>query len=815
MNKPGFFLLLLLIIVPLRASANPQPNIIFLLADDLGYGDLGCYGQELIDTPNLDRLAAEGIRFTQAYAGGPVCTSSRSVLMTGLHNGHTPARDNVPHYPTYLDEADVTIAEVLKQSGYHTGGIGKWSLGDPNTPGRATNQGFDEWFGYLNQDHAHYYWTEYLDDGERRRELPGNPISHDHYSHDLLTERSLKFIRSSSKEHAPFFFYGAFTLPHFSSKEEDQDGLAVPSTDPYTDRDWPLKAKKYAAMVHRLDRDVGRIAALVDELGIAENTLLIFSSDNGGHSTVWNDFQTSGPLRGFKRDLTEGGIRVPFIARWPGTIAAESVSDEVIAFQDLFPTFAELAGAGIPEGLELDGVPVTAALKGGSLDTEREPLYWDYGHCRPFYDQAVRLKNWKGIRLGKEGGQIQLYDLSDDIGETRDLAGEAPNVVKKIEEIMDSAVTPNARYPIGEIYRGGSIWRAENHHPSKSKLPPLTKPGEGAWESAELLFDLEERPTPSCHSSTIVELPGGQLAAAWFGGTNEPHIDNSIWFTRQVDGEWQQSVAVVDGSEGEVEDHRTGNPVLFQAKEGPLLLFYKVVPHEPNRASAWWGMMTRSDDGGKSWEKPWKLGENEKLGSHPHLIGPVKNRPIQLEDGAILCPSSSEHEGWRVHFELTRDLGKTWEVIGPINDSSNFNAIQPSLLFHSDRHWQVLCRTKEGVVGQAMSEDSGKTWGPFTATPLPNPNSGTDAITLADGRFFIVYNHTLKRAPFPASRNMLNVAISEDGKKWTPVLTLEREEKSEFSYPYVIQSRDGKVHITWTWKRESIRHAVLDPTKIQ
>ena len=806
-------LLFLLLSISLSGAEEP-PNIIFLLADDLGYGDAGCYGQKLIATPNIDRLANEGMRFTQAYAGGPVCTSSRSVLMTGLHNGHTPARDNVPHYPTYLDDEDVTVAEILQTAGYRTGGIGKWSLGDPNTPGRATNQGFDKWFGYLNQDHAHYYWTEYLDKDERRIELPGNPESKEHYSHDLLTEEALKFIRESAEIDSPFFFYGAFTLPHFSSKKEDKDGLAVPSTEPYSDRDWPEKAKKYAAMVHRLDESVGQIVELVDELGLTENTLIIFSSDNGGHSTVWKEFQTSGPLRGFKRDLTEGGIRVPFIARWPGTIEENTVSDEVVAFQDLFPTFAELSGAETPSNLKLDGISITAALTGGAPEASRGHLYWDYGHCRRFYDQAVRLGDWKAIRLGKEDGKVQLFDLSDDIGEVHDVSAENPDVVKQVAQIMDQAVVTHPRYPIGEIYRGGAIWLAENHHPSQHPLPPLSKPGEGAWESSEFLFETDKAPTPTCHSSTLVELSDGQLAAAWFGGTKEPHVDNSIWFTRQEGGEWTNPVAVVDGSEGLSSDHRTGNPVLFQSRDGPLLLFYKVVPHEPNRASAWWGMMTRSDDGGRTWAEPWKLGEDEKLGSRPHLIGPVKNRAVELADGSILCPSSTEHEGWRVHFEITRDLGKSWEVIGPINDATNYNVIQPSLLFHSEKEWQVLGRTKEGVVAQARSENAGKTWGAFSATNLLNPNAGTDAITLEDGRHLIIYNHTNKRGPFPRNRNMLNVALSDDGKKWTPILTLEKEDASEFSYPYVIQTSDGKVHFTWTWKRKTIRHAVFDPAEL-
>ena len=256
-----------------------RPNIIFILADDLGYGDLGCYGQESIKTPHLDALAADGLRFTQAYAGGPVCTPSRSSLMTGFHNGHSPARDNIPHYHTYLDEQDVTIADMLSDAGYRCGGVGKWSLGDAGTVGRATAQGFDTWFGYLNQDHAHHYYTEYLDDDEGRLELTGNTLSREHYSHDLMTARALDFIRENSAR--PFFLYAAYTVPHYSSRSEDPDRFAVPTTDPYTDRDWDPKSKKYGAMVHRLDRDVGRIVALIEELELTNNTLIIFTSDNG------------------------------------------------------------------------------------------------------------------------------------------------------------------------------------------------------------------------------------------------------------------------------------------------------------------------------------------------------------------------------------------------------------------------------------------------------------------------------------------------------------------------------------------------------
>lgn len=435
-----------------------HPNIIFIMADDLGYGDLGCYGQTLIRTPNIDRLAANGLRFTQAYAGGPVCAATRAGLMTGLHNGHAPARDNVPHYASYLQDSDRTLAEVLKAAGYRTGGVGKWSLGDAGTVGRATNQGFDTWFGYLNQDHAHHYFTEYLDDDEGRLDLHGNGESHKRYSHDLLTDRALKFISAANEDKRPFFLYAAYTLPHFSSRDEDDDGLAVPSTEPYSGTAWDERSKKYAAMIHMLDRDVGRIVDLVDTSGLKNSTLVVITSDNGGHSSVAKRFNTNGPLRGFKSELTEGGIRAPFIVRWPGVVPANQDSDEVIAFQDMLPTFAELAGTQSPEGI--DGVSIVKVLKGGKLETPREYLYWDYGHCRRRYDQAVRSGNWKGIRLGV-GSDIQLYDLTNDSGETHDVAAQHADVVRRIVRIMETAPTPDERYTIGQIYSGKPLWKPD------------------------------------------------------------------------------------------------------------------------------------------------------------------------------------------------------------------------------------------------------------------------------------------------------------------------------------------------------------------
>jgi predicted neuraminidase len=250
---------------------------------------------------------------------------------------------------------------------------------------------------------------------------------------------------------------------------------------------------------------------------------------------------------------------------------------------------------------------------------------------------------------------------------------------------------------------------------------------------------------------------------------------------------------------------------LFKADNGKLLLFYKVGPNPRD----WWGMLTTSENNGRTWSKPIKLGEDEKVG---HLLGPVKNKPIQLEDGSIVCPSSSEvrkgHEDlWRVHFEITKDYGKTWEVIGPINDGVEFGAIQPSILTYPDGKMQVLCRSRQQVITESWSDDKGLTWSTMTATELPNPNSGTDAVTLTDGRQLLIYNHSIRKGGFPNGRNILNLAISIDGKKWKPVMTLERQ-KGEYSYPAIIQSKDGKVHLTYTYQRKGVKYVVLDPNKL-
>lgn len=324
---------------------------------------------------------------------------------------------------------------------------------------------------------------------------------------------------------------------------------------------------------------------------------------------------------------------------------------------------------------------------------------------------------------------------------------------------------------------------------------------------SEFIYLEEEVSFPSCHASTIEETELG-LIAAWFGGTSEKNPDVGIWASRKVNGKWSSPVELVNGVQNESLRYPTWNPVLFQPETGPLMLFYKVGP-DPR---TWWGMITTSDDGGLSWSEPAKLG----MGPSDHLLGPIKNKPVQLEDRSILCPSSSETRSkWRVHFELSSDMGKTWEFIGPINDGIEFDAIQPSILFHADGKLQVLCRTKQGVISQSWSEDQGRTWSAMEATMLPNPNSGTDAVTLKDGRQVLIYNHIIPDQTW-GSRSRLNMAISEDGINWSAAVLLEDDPDpdSEYSYPAVIQTRDGMIHITYTWNRKVIKHVVVDPSKI-
>jgi len=431
-------------------NAQPRqkkPNLLLVLADDLGYGDLGCYGQQRIATPNLDRLAAEGIRFTQAYAGSTVCAPSRCCLMTGLHTGHAWVRGN--QYPDLpVRPQDVTVTELLKRAGYATGLFGKWSLGGLGSTGYPLAKGFDEWFGFFSQTHAHNYYPEHLLENNSAYLLRGNfGAKKQEYAHDLFTERALQFLERQKS--APFFLHVCYTIPHANNEmgRDTGNGMEVPSDAPYSAKDWPQPEKNFAAMITRMDADVGKFLAQLKKSGQEENTLVIFTSDNGphregGHSAEF--FESSGPLRGIKRDLYEGGIRVPMLARWPGQIKPGQVSDQVWTFWDFLPTAAELAGVAPPAGI--DGISMLPALL-GRPQKSHEYLYWEF-HERGFH-QAVRWGDWKGVRFGRKA-PLELYNLKTDLGEKNNVAAQHRDIVGKIEQILTRARTDSQEFPVRE-----------------------------------------------------------------------------------------------------------------------------------------------------------------------------------------------------------------------------------------------------------------------------------------------------------------------------------------------------------------------------
>jgi arylsulfatase A-like enzyme len=437
-----------------RAFANGQqpawpPNVILITADDLGYGDLSCYGQKNFQTPHLDRLAREGIRFTQAYAGSTVCAPSRCALMTGLHTGHARIRGNAK---ASLRDEDITIAEVLKRAGYQTAHIGKWGCGTPDSEGEPHKQGFDHWFGYVTNHEAHNYYPAFLWKNGERFNLDNNvergvSTNKATYSPDLFTADALRFIEENKA--GPFFLYLGYTQPHANNEARDK-GMEVPGYGQYADKDWPDPEKGRAAMIAYMDRDIGRILQKLAELKLDRNTVVIFTSDNGPHKEGGSDpnfHDCNGPLRGLKRDLYEGGIRVPLIVRWPNYVKPGMVSDHICAHWDVFATMADIAGVEPRE--KTDGISFRATLVSGQPGAphqwKHDFLYWEF-HERGF-QQAVRMGNWKGVLL-KHGGKLELYDLANDIGEERNVADQHPQIVAKIEAILQSARRESPDWPI-------------------------------------------------------------------------------------------------------------------------------------------------------------------------------------------------------------------------------------------------------------------------------------------------------------------------------------------------------------------------------
>ncbi len=444
MKQLACFLAFLALLVPSLAAAPAKPNLIFILSDDLAQGDLGCYGQKLIQTPHLDRMAREGTRYTQGYCGTSVCAPSRTSLITGLHTGHSPIRANREigtEGQKPLPAGTVTVAQILKSAGYATACVGKWGMGMFDTTGSPLKLGFDHFYGYNCQRHAHSYFPTYLYNDDQRFTLEGNTGKGvgKTYAQNLIADEALKFVRANQDR--PFFLYYSITLPHGNFEIDDQ-GI-------YKTRPWTEQQKNYAAMVTRLDADVGRLLALLKELGLDENTLVMTAGDNGSSFAPSSELgrlfdQAANGLRGFKRGLYEGALRQAALARWPGTVPAGRVSHEPWAFWDFLPTATELAGAKLPEGFKPDGLSLVSFLKGGAAP-QRDYFYWEL-HEGPSL-QAVRFGDWKAVKNGLSA-KTELYDLKADAGEKTDLAAEQPELVAKAEGIFKSARTEHPDWPL-------------------------------------------------------------------------------------------------------------------------------------------------------------------------------------------------------------------------------------------------------------------------------------------------------------------------------------------------------------------------------
>jgi arylsulfatase A-like enzyme len=463
-NMPKQLLALItLLLMCLGTHAQTRPNIVYIMVDDMGYADLGCFGSKVIQTPHIDKLAANGMKFTDAYAGSTVCAPTRSTLMTGYHMGNTYMRLNTGGCP--IRDEDVTVAEVMKAAGYRTGGFGKWGLGDINTPGVPEKQGFDTFFGYYHQIHAHRFYPDYLIHNGKKVQLPGNQNVYQkfrgtaavpstdpdtgqptQFTQDIIFEQMKQFIKDAVKSGEPFFCYAPWTPPHAEYKLPAND----PSWQLYKDKPWKTDAKVHAAFCSMVDRHAGETIALLKELGVADNTIVFFTSDNGASKRFEGSLDSSGPLRGYKRDMHEGGIRTPLIVSWPGKIKPGTTSDLPTYSPDVMPTLAELAGkkaqAAVPN--DIDGLSILPTLLGKGEQEAHDYLYWEWAR----YDwgkrklqpnglmQAVRKGNWKAVKMGGNKPML-LYDLSKDLGEKHDLSAKHPDIAKEMAELMESSRT--------------------------------------------------------------------------------------------------------------------------------------------------------------------------------------------------------------------------------------------------------------------------------------------------------------------------------------------------------------------------------------
>jgi arylsulfatase A-like enzyme/predicted neuraminidase len=832
------------------ASAAEQPNIVLIFTDDQGYGDVGCYGAKGFSTPHLDRLAKEGVRFTDFHSSQPVCSASRASLLTGCYANrigiHGALGPNARHG---IHAGETTIAEVCKSRGYATGMVGKWHLGH-HAQFLPTRHGFDSYFGlpYSNDMWPHHpeakkgaYPTLPLIENETIVDSDVTPDDQPKLT-TQYTERAMKFIAANRDK--PFFLYVAHSMPHvplFVSdrhKGKSQQGL-------------------YGDVIEEIDWSVGEILKALDEAKVAENTLVLFTCDNGPWLSYGNHGGSAGGLREGKGTSWEGGHRVPFIARWPGKIPAGSVCRETAMTIDLMPTVAAIIGAELPER-RIDGHDMGPLLRGepGAKSTHVVLFhYFAQGEL-----QAVRWHNWKLIlphtyrtmqgqapgNDGKPGRYRQikiekpeLYDLDKDVSETKNVADANPDEVKKLLSFAEEA-----RDDLGDALtkRVGRNVRAPGRLPDAKKQANPDRQGGGGNPKfvAELVFPLHKQHN---HAPGIVECPNGDLLVSWYRGSGERSADDvAVYGARKKAGsnEWSDAFLMVD-----TPGFPDCNTTMWIDKDGKLWLFWPVIlanswesclthyrvssDYQKNGAPKWdWqgNIPLRPKDFEEvmlrefaAWKKqagdvamvPVTLTDevvkkrvNDKLLSR--LGWQPRCKPTVLASGRILLPLYSDTYSAGI-MAISDDGGKSWSASQPL---AGFGSIQPAVLERKDGTLVAYMR-ENGLfkrIRAAESKDGGVSWGSVYSTDLPNPGSGLDAVRLANGHWLLIYNDTLR------GRASLAVSLSDDeGKTWKWTRHLEKHDAGSYHYPAIIQARDGAIHAIYSYfvtGGKSMKHARFD-----
>jgi arylsulfatase len=726
--------------------SSGKPNVIFILADDLGWADLGSYGQQKIRTPHLDRMAAEGIRFTNFYAGSPVCAPSRAVLMTGKHGGHAYIRDNRevrPEGQWPIPAVEVTVAELLRSRGYATGAFGKWGLGFVGTEGDPNKQGFDRFFGYNCQREAHNFFPDHLWRNSERVTLEGNArgLTGRHYSHDLIEAEALQFIRDHRNR--PFFLYLPFTIPHVALQvPEDSlaeyvgqwDDPAYDGKKGYLPHPHPRAA--YAAMVTRMDRSVGRLLALIRELGLDENTIVFFTSDNGpAHGGVGGSdsafFESAGPFRGLKGSVYEGGIRVPLIARWPSRIKAGAVSDLPAAFYDVLPTLCEVAGAPMPKNT--DGLSILPTLVGAGRQQRHQFLFWDFNGYGG--QQAVRLGGWKGVRVNLQRGEtkIELYNLANDPGEQHDLAPKNPELVQRIAAIMEREHTRSEVFPMKFIDHP----KPQSLQPRGYSIPFLDLSGEKA---RQVIVDRE--PGQYLGHPTTVLLEDHQTIIAVYP---KGHGRGAIIMKRSTDGgrTWSARLPTPKSWETSLETP-TIHRVIDATGRKRLILFSGLYPIR----------MSVSEDDGRTWS------ELKPIGDFGGIVAMGFVEPLQTgrghylamfhDDGRFFTNDGKRSEAMTLYQTISTDGGLTWSAPREIFKSDQIHLCEPGLIRSPDgKQLAVLLRENKRARNSHVifSNDEARSWTPpreLAGALTGDRHTGKYA---PDGRLFISFRDMARESP--------------------------------------------------------------------